>query len=452
MEQQISNSQNNLQEPMTCLKNEHYNQQFQFFKFTENLEEMLQCFSCINEDPQLNKKISIDQILNFPASKIQNFPPLKDQSKDKQVRQIMEDFTQDKIKQFKEYIKKQIEQHYEQKIRILNQSKKDVIIQFEQIMQFTDVSQYNNIDQLKAAITQYKNKQINLEELFQEQLKMKKDFECQKKCKVMLCNQQKQQEITNQLNNLKQNLDQKFKAFTDEKITINTQKLQNLQRIIDQTLQSHPNQQENQTQQQINFHQSDYINNKKDEINIKQISNNNNNNNNNINDNQINNNKHNNNKHIQIQIADLTINTYKAVYSSLLSKEKTHHFKIKANFHQQKNYGLSFNLISLQDKDKSWINQNCIVQNDGIGKCFAHNGERQIIQGQKFVDFWKDGETVLNVVFNVKEKLFEIYDYQRKGYVKNFIDSTKIQGNQVILGIDFLQNSSHEIDLQIEYF
>ncbi|KRX07473.1 hypothetical protein PPERSA_11022 [Pseudocohnilembus persalinus] len=242
MEQNIFNSQSNLQEPMTCQKNEHYSQQFQFFKFTENLEEMLQCFSCFNEDPQLNKKISIDQILKFPVSKIQNFPPLLDQDIDKQVRQIMEDFTQDKIKQFKEYTKKQIEQHYEQKIKILNQSKKDVIIQFEQIMEFTDVSQYYNIDQLKAAINQYKNKQINLEELFQEQLKMKKELECEKKCKVMFFNQQKQEEIINQLNFLKQNLDQKCFAFTNNDITINTQKLRNIQRNIDQALQSHPNQ------------------------------------------------------------------------------------------------------------------------------------------------------------------------------------------------------------------
>ncbi|KRX07474.1 hypothetical protein PPERSA_11023 [Pseudocohnilembus persalinus] len=444
---------------MTCLKNEHYHQQFQFFKFTENLEEMLQCFSCFNEDPQLNKKISIDQILKFPVSKIQNFPPLKDQDKDKQVRQIMEDFTQEKIKKFKEYIKKQIEQHYEQKIKILNQSKKDVIIKFEQIMEFTDVSQYYNIDQLKAAINQYKNKQMNLEELFQEQLKMKKDFECEKKCKVMFFNQQKQEQIINQINILKQQLDQKFKTFTDEKIKINIQELRNIQRNIDQALLNKSNQhqqhlqyyqykyleylsnlqdkqhlQHQQCQQQflqdyqIQFHKSNYQANKKDEIKIQ----------------------HNHTNKIKIEIDNKTKDHLpKKIYSDGLDKNKTCHFKIKVNFHQQKDYSLFFCLIGSQDKDKSWLNQNFIELNDGVSIDFAGNGGNNIIKGQKFVDFWKDGETVLNIVLNVNEKLFEIYDGQRKGYVKNFIDQSKIKGEQVMLGMLFYKYTQQKIDLEI---
>ncbi|KRX07470.1 hypothetical protein PPERSA_11019 [Pseudocohnilembus persalinus] len=376
---------------------------------------MLRCFTCSNEDKESNKKISIEQILKLPASKIQNFPPLLDQNNDKQVRQIIENFTEEKVQHFKEYIIKQIKEHYQQKIEILKSSQKDVIRQFDQMMEFADVSKYYNIDELKKTLNQFKNKEINLQDLFKKQLRMKEQFQNEQTVQLLLNTQKKQEEILNQLENFKLNLDKKFNDFTENSIKIDTKYLERLQSNIKQALLG------SYFENHIDFYK---IGENQGEIQIE------------------------NNSRL-IKIDNLTNFNQKVVHSQLMHKNRKYHFKIKINFHEKKNQQIAFFLINSNDVEKDWINENYIFISDYDGDCGANNGESSQFQGQKFSSFWKDNETVLNLVFNVDEKIFEIYDDQKKGYIKNVINSEKIQGEKVMLGINFYQVFKNKIDLTI---
>ncbi|KRW99386.1 hypothetical protein PPERSA_02498 [Pseudocohnilembus persalinus] len=420
-QQQNANSQ-----PMNCKKDEHFEQQYQFFKFSEKIGEILQCMSCNSEDLQNDKKIIIDQILKFPSSKIQNFPPLKNQKNCKQIQKIMENFTKDKIKQFKEYVNIQINNYY-QKINqdithVLLQSKKDVLQQFENILEFTNVSEFYDIASVKKMIQKYQKNDIDLNQMFEQQLKMKKSFEDEKKFNIAINQEKIQNEVQNLIQNLKVQLDEKIGIFK-KRIVINTEAI-NIYKQEIQDVQQEIHLQNRGNQQQIQFFKSNYKYYQKQKIEIK-------------------------NNSRRIEIDNKTIEQLKRVYSEGLEKNRRYHFKMKINFHQAKKQELYFFLLGSNDKDNYWQGQNYIVINNFDGSCFALNGEREIVEGQRFDDFWEDDVSILNVVFNYQEKLFEVFDDQRKGYLKNVIHQNKINGDKVVLGIDFFQNYYSKIDLSI---
>ncbi|KRW99977.1 hypothetical protein PPERSA_00144 [Pseudocohnilembus persalinus] len=418
--------QNTNSQPMNCKIDEHFKQQYQFFKFSEKIGEILQCMSCTLEDPQNDKKIIIDQILKFPSSKIQNFPPLKNQKNCKQIQKIMENFTKDKIKQFKEYVNIQINDHY-QKInqditQALIQSKKDVLQQFENILEFKDVSEFYDVAPVKEMIEKYQKNDIGLKQMFEQQLKMKKSFEDENKFNIAINQDKIQNEVQNLIQNLKMQLDEKI-GIIKERIVVSKyvtkkqkQEIQNVQQKIPQQIRK--------IQQQIQFFKSNHQYNPKLQIQIK-------------------------NNSRKIQIDDITTHQYKSVYSEGLEKNKTYHFKIKINFHKAKEQQLAFYLLGSNDKDNYWGGQNCIFISNIDGKCGAGNGKKEIVEGQKFLDFWKDDVSILNVVFCCQKKLFIVYDDQRKAYVKNIINQNKINGDKVVLGIDFFQQYKSKIDLSI---
>ncbi|KRW99381.1 hypothetical protein PPERSA_02493 [Pseudocohnilembus persalinus] len=267
----MQQQQNTNSQPMNCKNEEHFQQQFIFFKFSEKIDEILQCMSCNSEDPQVDKKIIIDQILKFPSSKIQNFPPLKNQKNCKQIQKIMENFTKDKIKQFKEYVNTQINNYY-QKInqditQVILQSKKDVLQQFENIMEFTDVSEFYDISPVKEMIQKYQNNDIDLEQLFEQQLKMKKSFEDEKKFNMAINQERVQNEVQNLIQNLKVQLDEKIGIFK-ERIVINTEAIKKYKQEI-QDAQQELLQQNRGNQQQIQFFKSNHYDNQKQQIEIK---------------------------------------------------------------------------------------------------------------------------------------------------------------------------------------
>ncbi|KRX03274.1 hypothetical protein PPERSA_03389 [Pseudocohnilembus persalinus] len=440
---------------MICTKKDHYHQQFVYFKFTDKIEEMLQCFSCNPEDSQFNKKISIDQILKFPISKIQNFPPLRDQSQDKQIRQIIENSSKEKIQDFKEHVKIQIEQFYKEKIQMLIQSKKDVLTQFEQMMEFTDVSELYNIDDLRKSLNQFQNNEIDLEQLFKMQLQIKKEMENEQKSKIMLLMNKKQQEVQNQLNMFNQYLEENVKNLI-KGISINSQYLQNIQKNIEDGLNkinqqklksTQKNIQQQKNQQQIQFYKLNQAFNKKDEIQIK-------------------------NNGRTIEIDDKTIRQIKQVHTEGLDKNKIYHFKIKINFHQLQQYQqqqnvqqidqqqldilqqkqqqyLAFYIIGSDDKDSYWEGLNSICLNYFDGFCGAFQQECEFVERIKMPRNWKQDETTLNITINYQQQILEIYDDKKKLSMKNIIDQDHINGEQIMLGIFFFQYDKQKIDLNI---
>ncbi|KRW98618.1 hypothetical protein PPERSA_02766 [Pseudocohnilembus persalinus] len=425
MQQQIPNSQ-----PMNCKKNEHLEQQFIFFKFSEKIEEILQCMSCSLEDPQVEKKMIIDQILKFPFQKIQNFPPLKDQKNCKEIKKVIEIFNKEKIQQFKEQVVNHINSYYEEISEEINQvlllQKKNVIQQFENIMQFTDVSEFYDIMPVKEMIQKYQENEIDLEKLFEQQLKMKKSFEDEKKFNITMNQQNIQNEIKNQIENMKQQLDRKLEIFQEE-IVIDTNLINQYQQQV-QYFEQDEQQQMSESQKCLHFYKSNYKSNLKEEIQIK-------------------------NNGRRIEIDNKTIKQSKQIYSEDLEKKKTYHLKMKINFHQKNKQVLGFSVQgSNDDKDIDFSDYNRIILSNNDGNCFARGGKKEIIMGLKFADFWKDNETILNLKFNYQKKLLEIFDEQRKGYVKSIIDKNKINGEKIILGVRVIQNYNERIDLNIVDF
>ncbi|KRW98142.1 hypothetical protein PPERSA_09082 [Pseudocohnilembus persalinus] len=370
-----NNNNENLEEQMNCKKEEHFNQQFLFFKFSEKIDDILQCMSCIQEDPQVDKKIIIDQILKFPIYKIKNFPPQKNQKDSAEIRRILENFTKEKIEQFKNQVKDQIVEYYKKINNDLN--------------------------------------------LALQQSQKDKEFECEQKCKTVLNLELKQKEILNQIENLKEQLNKKVDIF-QEKIQIKTDSVKNIQNQEKNNNSKNHQSQEMNNQQQIQFYNYE----QNAEIEIK-------------------------NNTRRIEIDNKTIKKVQKVISENLDKNKTYHFKMKINFHEQYNQNIVFYLIGSNDKNTNWLSQNYIYINTSKGACGAACGVHKIVVGQRFADFWEDDKTILNLVFNYKEISFEIYDDQKKGYIKNVIDQNKIKGEQVVLGIRFWQNHCNKIDLSI---
>ncbi|KRW98143.1 hypothetical protein PPERSA_09083 [Pseudocohnilembus persalinus] len=443
--QEIDNK--GLENPMICQKNEHYHQQYVYFKFSENIDEILQCITCNQDDNQMNKKIIIDQILKFPVPKIKNFPPLKEKYNQKQIKELMVNFSKESIEKIKEQIKIEIDDYYykieQDLIQFLLTSKKDVIQQFNEILEYPDISRFYDTNNLIDTIKSFQNKEISLEELFNKQLQMKKYFESEQKCEILLNLEEKQQEIQLQINNLKEQLTQKTDIFK-QKIIINTEKIKAIQnQIIDRTNQQPQIQQQldqyqmqqQQNQQKIQFCKSNYFLNPKNEIEI------------------TNNNKNNKNIHIHINSSQTKIK--KLVHTQNLDYTKTYHIKLKINFHQQDNQSIVFYLLNPKNQDGKWTGQNLIYVNNNSKKCGALNGISKIILGQNFSEFWKDDETILNVVFNCQKQLFQIYDDQKKGFVQNFINQDLINQDVLfdkedfIFSIKFIQYSSSDIDLNI---
>ncbi|KRX02100.1 hypothetical protein PPERSA_03162 [Pseudocohnilembus persalinus] len=171
---------NNQIKTMSCPKQEHDEQPYIFFKFSEQKNEILQCMYCSLED--LNKKIAIDQLLNQPIWKIKNFPPLKDQKEDVKIKKILENCTKEEIKKFKETILSDIDLYYEKIINdLLNgiaQSKKYSKEQFEKYFQFVEIDEIYNIEPLKNSIKtiEFDNQTYNVKLIYSQSLDKEKTY------------------------------------------------------------------------------------------------------------------------------------------------------------------------------------------------------------------------------------------------------------------------------------
>ncbi|KRX00389.1 hypothetical protein PPERSA_03610 [Pseudocohnilembus persalinus] len=291
---------NNQFETMSCPKQEHDEQPYIFFKFCEQKNEILQCMFCNLEDPQVNKKIAINQLLNQPIWKIKNFPPLKDQKEDVRIKKILESCTKEEIKKFKEKILSDIDLYY-QKISNdlligIAQSKKYSKEQFEKYFQFVETDEIYNIEPLKNSI-----KRIEFDN---------KSRDC------------------------------------------------------------------------------------------------------------------------------------KAIYSQSLDKEKTYHLKMKIDFEGSKISYLSLNLISFEQKDSGWGDCNFLIFNDQQGGCGNYNSQNLTKKGINFSEFIEDNKTIFNVVFNYQDKLFQVYDDEKKTQLKLIIDE-QITMQDFVFGIYFRQNGQY---------
>ncbi|KRX10746.1 hypothetical protein PPERSA_12367 [Pseudocohnilembus persalinus] len=135
-----------------------------------------------------------------------------------QIQNCLENQSEEKIQQFKQFVMKKIDQEHEKMKEEINQAlnrqKKKMIQQFEELFVFQDENQVFDIQPIRQYLNQFEKKQIDLEQLYQLQLKMKKQFEKKENAKNVLQQSQIQQEIEIQLDNMVQQMKNKLDQFS----------------------------------------------------------------------------------------------------------------------------------------------------------------------------------------------------------------------------------------------
>ncbi|KRW98737.1 hypothetical protein PPERSA_03872 [Pseudocohnilembus persalinus] len=192
---------NRLYQEFLCEKIGHKKSPILYMKFTQNQNELLQCQYCNNEDKQeVNKKLFIEQVLNYPVWKIVNYPPLEDKHRQKEIKNLLE--KQERENNFVEIQlpREQIDQYFlntYNKIKYeLDKLRKQIIQDFEKNLNRSSCAQVYDIKVIKEGLKKYINKEINIDKLFQIQLDFIQDMELNQNLEYR---EQTQQEIQQQL-------------------------------------------------------------------------------------------------------------------------------------------------------------------------------------------------------------------------------------------------------------
>ncbi|KRX00450.1 hypothetical protein PPERSA_03183 [Pseudocohnilembus persalinus] len=391
---------------LKCQKQEHDEQTIQYFKFSSNIDDILQCIYCGQEDFEPNTKIVLDQLFSQPVWKIRNFPPLDDQEKSKKIRKIIELKQGENFKEFQQEILQKIEEIYynieEEFIKSLNFQKKQTIQTYQKFFQQMDFNNTFDIQPLKDMIYQYSKNEITLQKLFQQQLKIKEDFVSPQKQNIILHHKNVKQNIQKQLEQLENDLKNFIQSFDN---TLG-ETLQQFENSINQT--------------ELKFYKSNY-NSPNFSLNEIRIQNQNNNNNQNT-----------------IHFDKKAIKYNKQVYSQVLDKFKTHYIKMKINLNGNNKQYIRFAILDSQNKENDYIDQNSILITDDFGTCGSYNGISFDEQGQTFASFMQDDKTIFNIVINYGKKLFQIYDNDKLCYINHVINQDLIK-QDMLLGIRFYQ-------------
>ncbi|KRX03816.1 hypothetical protein PPERSA_04611 [Pseudocohnilembus persalinus] len=390
------------QSQIHCQKKEHDNCPLAYFQFSDDKNKIFKCMLCILDDPDKENIILIDQLITNPVWQVKNYPPLKNKKLQQQMKENLkiQDSDQDKewINKLKANINEQIVFQYkkigDQLFKSLKILEKQTLQQFEKMFSGINITSFFNFNTFKKQIQEYQTNQINLDQLFQNQLKMQKQLEeFEFKYKSFKYDQQKiQNYLENEIQNLKQQLEKKLVAFQLD-LEIDSDLIQKL------------------SQNNLILTKSDFP--YKDEIKIE--------------------NKENNTQILKFDCQ--SIGRPKQVYSQPLDKNKTYHLKIKFNLFNQKQQFLSFNLLGSENKDIQWYGQNYIGMAHYSG---ARNTIKQFKKGQNFYDFFENDQTVFNIIFNFNQKLLKIYDDENRGEIQAVIDQKQIQGD-LLLGFDIYQ-------------
>ncbi|KRX06442.1 hypothetical protein PPERSA_05055 [Pseudocohnilembus persalinus] len=446
-------------------KEDHDDSTIQYFQFSNNKQEILQCLYCVEEDKSKKNKIILDQLLSDPIWKIRNIPYLNDKEKEQQVRKQLENNTPEKVAAFKKDILQQVEKVFhnseEKLLQALNKQKKNIIQQFEILLEKVNIHQLYDIEPLKQAINNLSEEEITLDDLFYLQLEMKEQFESQQYADLVITQEknclnlqkqvnQLQQQLKKRIQELDENMEEDVNLFfnnNNKPNTKNTNKNQQQQQQ-EQQKQRQKYQQKYKQQQivsslqktdnknSIQFYKSDYFT---DYFNLDEITISNQNNNSN------------NNNQTSITFDKKTTGYGKQVYSQVLDKNKTHHLKFKIDYHGTKNQQVLFSLLDQKNKDEQYYNQNFIFISCLYGNYGAWHEEKEEKKGKKISEFMRDNETVFNIVINHSKKQFEFYDNEKQLQISNTINQNLIQGDMVF-GIQIVQYQQYQLDLHfIEY-
>ncbi|KRX01826.1 hypothetical protein PPERSA_00536 [Pseudocohnilembus persalinus] len=405
-----------MQQKKSCQKANH-NLEYQCVNWTDKIDQLLLCSKCvIGDDEPVFRKILISDILNedYKESQIQNWPPLQDKNQSRFVNSVFQCSEQYPSEEnvFNNLIQLQIENFFkDQELKIcsrLNQIKKDVKIKFETYTyEFYEQNKTNgkiNIEQIiknfkindfRTKMKEFLDNKISIDQFFQFQQAKNEEF-VNKYGKDIDEQFTKQSEIQEQFQRLKDNIDKSLQEINGYVFFIKKE--------ID-----------------LKFHKSNFqgINNS---FTIAP-------------DNK------------KISFNNQYVGYYKQVYSDILEKQQTYHIKIRIDAKgSMQNQSFYFGVNSQQNVDQQLYNTNYLYAfhqnaNSSGSKNFKKEG-----QYNRFNQFFKDNQTILNILFNISKQQFEMFDDQN--YLKCSIELQDI--DEPIFYIVNHQTSSVQNDLYID--
>ncbi|KRW98074.1 hypothetical protein PPERSA_02217 [Pseudocohnilembus persalinus] len=117
-----------------------------------------------------------------------------------------------------------------------------------------------------------------------------------------------------------------------------------------------------------------------------------------------------------------------------------------------KNIALGFSITSGNQKNSKELETDHYVKvfNWNDNNFYASGGEFKVEGKEKFSEFFKDKQTIMNVVFNIEKQFMEIYDDDKISYQRLAFNQSKNNFEEWILGIRycFKQYRYQEVDIQ----
>ncbi|KRX05469.1 hypothetical protein PPERSA_04506 [Pseudocohnilembus persalinus] len=426
---------------MQCKKEGHQNLKFLYLNMSsENKENLFLCPVCVQqmfnnqeEIPQINKQNLIIKQLKNEQIKTENligWPPIKNKNHQK-IYQTHQQFIKEfglKNENFFNYFQRKINDFYQ---NLENQIKIEIqILQKETIIQLEDYCNnyyqnqnpnqiYQNIQEiiklfdvkdLRQKFQEYQQENIELNQLF--------DYKQQQNSRVYN-NQNIYQSLQNQYKNaeeLKKDLENEFNKIR-EPIDSIKQYLLNIKTKI----KYYP------YQQQLKLYKSDY---------------------------NYNYNKGNFEIDNEARTIKFQINKWTCIYSENLEQENEYHLRFTMDTkNNQKNIYLAFSLTSGDQKNSKDLKTDHYVRVfNWSSNSFASGGEFQVEGRQNFHEFFKDNQTVMNLVFHIDKKLMEIYDDDRISYQRLNFSNNINNYDEWILGISYYLdlNNQQEVDIYFQ--
>ncbi|KRX10833.1 hypothetical protein PPERSA_12184 [Pseudocohnilembus persalinus] len=140
------------------------------------------------------------------------------------------------------------------------------------------------------------------------------------------------------------------------------------------------------------------------------------------------------------------------IYSDNLQQQNEYHLRFTMDTKKNlKNIYLAFSLTSAELKDQKTLEKdNCVRVFYYNLNSQASDGDFQVKGKKNFFEFFENNQTIMNVVFNIKMKMMEIYDDDKISYQRLNFNKNK-NFDQWILGISQGLNSNVSDEVSIQF-
>ncbi|KRX05470.1 hypothetical protein PPERSA_04507 [Pseudocohnilembus persalinus] len=423
-----------LQNTLQCKQDRHQSLEFLYFNMSSNNKENLfLCPVCVQQMLKNKKQNSQIYEYNLIMEQLKNdqvksenligWPPIYDEYHQK-IYQTHQQFIKEfglKNENFFNYFQKKVNDFYqnlENQIKIeIQKLQKETIIQLEaychnyfqnqnpdQIYQnIQEIINIFDVKDLREKIQEYQQEKIDIDKLF--------DYKQQKNSKFFN-NHEFYNSLKDQYRNaeeLKKDLENEFDKIREPIDSIKKYLINIKTKIKYYSY-----------QQYLNLYKSDY----------------------NYNYNKGNFEIDNNARTIKFQ----TNSHSTCIYSENLEREKEYHLRFTMDTkNNPNNIALAFSLTSGNEKNQKNLAKDHYIRvfNQNYNS-YASGGEFQVEGKKNFYEFFKDNQTIINVVFNIDKKFMEIYDDDKISYQRLTFNKNINNFDEWILGTIYKLNDNNQ--------